>query len=174
MADFRVVERGVAGVDPQEADPHIRLLAEHLRNVLSRVRELVDRVDPHRFQILEVIFGHLFGESFDRHILLGCFVNQFVIDIGDVDDVGDIVAEVTQLPFDGVEDHRSHHVAYVAGLVDRGATKVDADLGSIDGFERLFGARQGVVYSDHFLVALLLASCLLLFAVVCSLLSALC
>ena len=68
-------------------------------------------------------------------LLLGRFDDEFVIDIGDVDDEGDLVAEIDEVAFDGVEDDRPDHVAEMARLVDGRPADVHADLAGLDRLE---------------------------------------
>ena len=71
--------------------------------------------------------------------------DQLVVDVGDVDDPGHLVAEVGEVALDGVEDDRADHVADVAGLVDRRPADVHADLAGLDVWNGSFLPGQRVV-----------------------------
>ena len=82
-----------------------------------------------------------------RPVLLG-LDDQLVVDVGDVDDPGDLVAEVDEVALDRVEDDRPDHVADVALRVDRRPADVHAHLAGGDGLERLLGLAQRVIDSQ--------------------------
>ena len=69
-------------------------------------------------------------------LLLGG-VDQLVVDVGDVDDPGDLVALVVQVSLDRVEDDRPDHVPDVRRLVDRRPAQIDADLARVHRARRL-------------------------------------
>ncbi len=77
------------------------------------------------------------------------FGDQLVVNVGDVHHQRDLVATVDQVALDGVEDHRSDHVADVARFVNRRAAKINARLAGRDRLERLFGFRERVVNADR-------------------------
>ena len=89
---------------------------------------MIDRVDAHRLEVAHVVGRHLLGQGGHRHAAGFRFVDQLVVDVGDVDDQRDLIAGVDEIAFDRVEDDRPDHVADVAGFVDGRPAKIDADL----------------------------------------------
>ena len=106
--------------------------------LLGRLGEVIDRVDAQRREVAHVVGRHLLGERGHRHAARVRLVDQLVVDVGDVDDPGDLVAAVRQVALDRVEDHRPDHVADVARLVDRRPAQIDADLARLDRLEGSF------------------------------------
>ncbi len=52
---------------------------------------------------------------------------------------------VDQIPLDGVENHRTHHVTDVRSIVHGGTAQVDSDFARLDRLKLFFGASQRVV-----------------------------
>src|SRR5262249_8328383 len=126
------VAAGGVGVAPGDQPPHD---LDHVGDVLGRLGHAVDAGDVELLQAVQVVGRHGVGEVLDRGAQLAGADDQLVVDVGDVDDEGDLVAEVGQEALDGVEDDRPDHVADVAGLVDGGAADVHADLAGAAGAE---------------------------------------
>ena len=113
--------------------------------MLGRARHVVDPVDPERLQAVEVVAGDALGQLRDGRSVFLSLHDQLVVDVGDVDDPGHLVAEVDEVALDRVEDHRPDHVADVAGRIDRRAADVHPDLAGLDRLERLLGLTQSVI-----------------------------
>lgn len=122
---------------------------EHIANMVSGVREVIDGVDAHELQIIEIVVGHLFGEGFDCHALFVGFVDELVVDIGNVDDEGDVIAGVGQVAFDGVEDDGADHVADVSGLIDSGTAEVHFDPAGLNGLKSFLLPRKSAVDAER-------------------------
>ena len=114
-------------------DERLREL-DDLADVVGGPGEVVDRVDAHRGQVAHVVGRHFVGQRGHAHTAAIRFVDQLVVDVGDVDHQRDLVAGIGQIALDRVEDDRPDHVSDVAGLVNRGAAEVDADLARLDRF----------------------------------------
>ena len=122
---------------------------DDLADVLGGPGHVVDAVDPQGLEAVEIVPGHRFGQVLDgRPVLLG-LDDQLVVHVGDVDDPGDLVAEIDEVALDRVEDDRADHVADVALRVDRRAADVHPHLAGSDGLERLLGLGQRVIDSER-------------------------
>ena len=76
--------------------------------------------------------------------------NQLVVHVGDVHHQSDFITRVEEISLDGVENHRSDHVADVAGFVDGRSADVDAHLAGLQGMEFLLPVAGGVVeFNGH-------------------------
>ena len=107
----------------------------HLLDMLCRIREVVDPIHRHRFQVVEVILCHLFRQSVNRDPFLVGTVDQFVVHIGDIHHPGHLITGIRQVAFDGIENHGAHHVANMCGLIDGGAAQIHADLAGCNSLE---------------------------------------
>ena len=96
--------------------------------VLGRLRELVNRVDSHRGEVRPVVFGHLTGDFGHREAAPIRFLDQLVIDVGNVDDKRDVVPRIDEVLLNRVEDHRPDHMADVARFIDGRPAKIHTDL----------------------------------------------
>ena len=74
---------------------------------------------------------------------------DLVVDVGDVADVGDLVAAAAQPADQRVEGHGGAQVADVRGALHGGAAQVDADLAGGDRVEGLDAGALGVVQVQH-------------------------
>ena len=106
---------------------------------------MVDLVDAQRREIAVVVGDVFLGDLEHRDAPLVGLLDQLVVDVGDVDDPGDVVAAVLQITLDRVEDHRPDHVADVRLVVDRRPAEIDADLAGPHGAKRFLLARERVV-----------------------------
>ncbi len=114
-------------------------------DVLSCSRKFVNPGDSELFEILLVVGGDFFGELLPIFFLLLRLIDDLVVDVGDVNDQGDFISEVSEISLDGIEDDGADHVADVAGFVDRRPADVHADFAGPDRLERLFLASERVV-----------------------------
>ena len=80
-----------------------------------------------------------------RHAALVSFVDQLVVDVGNVHDPVHFIAAVGEVSFDAIEDHGSDHVTDMRLVVNRGSAEVDADFPGLDGAEGLFLLMERVV-----------------------------
>ncbi len=137
------IERISMAVFDERAD-HL----EHLVDVLGGFWKPVNRVDAHGLEVFEVIVRHLLGEGFDRGSFFSSLVDEFVINVGDVDDPVDRIARVFEISFDRIEDDRPDHVPDMCRLVNRRPAQIHADLAWLDRFKILFCPGQRVVDSQ--------------------------
>ena len=80
---------------------------------------------------------------------LGRLGEDLVVDVGDVADVGDLVAAAAQPADERVEGDGGAQVADVRGALHGGATQVDADLAGGDRVQGLDAGALGVVQVQH-------------------------
>src|SRR5262249_11853985 len=111
----------------------------------GRLGHPVDAGDVQFLEGVEVVRGHALGQVLHGRVQLPRPDNQLVVHVGDVDDEGDLVAQVGEVALDRVEDDRTDHVPDVAGLVDGRAAQVDPALLGLDGPELLLLSAQGAV-----------------------------
>ena len=101
-------------------------------------------LDVQTVRVLDVLGLKLAGNLLHRGPLLLAFLDEFVINVGDVGDVVDLVAAVFQVAAQGVEhDHRAR-VADVNIIINRRAADIDAIFALLLGGELLFLAGHGV------------------------------
>ena len=103
---------------------------------------------PRACEAVEVVSGHRFGQVLDRRPVLLGLNDQLVVDVGDVDDPGDLIAKIDEVALDRIKDDRADHVPDVAFRVDGGAADVHSDLAGRDCLERLLGLTQRVIDSQ--------------------------
>jgi hypothetical protein len=93
-----------------------------------------------------VIFAAIFlRELLNGSVFLFCRVDQLVLDVGDVDDPGDLVSLEHEISLDRVKDDRADHVPDVRRFVDRRAAQIDSDLSRANRFEHFLLLGQRVV-----------------------------
>ena len=71
--------------------------------------------------------------------------DDLVLDVGDVADIGHLVAQLQQPAVDHVERHHHARMAHVAQVVDGHAADVHAHLSRLDGLEDFDATAQRVV-----------------------------
>ena len=90
------------------------------------------------FRQSTIVGRHPLGQFLDRRAEFLGADDELVVHVGDVDDEGDLIAEIGQIALDRVEDDGADHVADVARLVDGRPADVHADLAGLDRLELLF------------------------------------
>ena len=118
---------------------------DDLRHALGCAREVVDLVDAERREVRVVVGDVFLGDFEHRDAALVGFLDELVVDIGDVDDPVDFVAAVGEVALDAVEDHRPDHVADVGLVVDRRPAEVDADLARLRRWRTVLCACESVL-----------------------------
>jgi hypothetical protein len=118
---------------------------EHLRHVAGGRRFVRGPRDAERIEVGVHRPGHLLGELADGHAALERAADDLVVDVGDVADVGDLVAQRLQPAVDDVEGQLRARVAHVAQVVDRDAADVHAHMARLDRLEFFCLAGQRVV-----------------------------
>ena len=114
-------------------------------DALARLGVDVGAVDPQPGGVLEVLLDVPRRELQGLHALLRGAGDDLVVHVGEVGDVGDLVAGVPQVPGDHVEYDHAPGVAHVDVVVDGHSADVHPDLSGLDGLELLQGVREGVV-----------------------------
>jgi hypothetical protein len=89
------------------------------------------------------------GDILARHLLpgsafLGGALDDFIVDVGEVACVQDVVAQVFQVPENRVEHHRRPSVADMAIVVNRDPADVDAHVIVPEGDEVFLFSGQGI------------------------------
>jgi hypothetical protein len=107
-------------------------IIEHLRHVLGGARLVRGRLDADRADVLAHRGDHLVGELADRDAALDRALDDLVLDVRDVADIRDLVAEHLQPAIDDVERHHHAGMAHVAQVIDRHAAHVHAHLARND------------------------------------------
>ncbi len=79
---------------------------------------------------------------------LARLAQHVVVDIGQVLDIGDVMAQVLQVPMEHVEAEVGERVPQVAGVVGGDAADVEPDRPVPDGRERVAPTSSGVVESE--------------------------
>ena len=97
-------------------------------DVLRRLRHHVDAVDAECREVAEIVGRHLLCQGAHRRLTGHAFRDDLVVDVRDVDHPGDGPPGEDEVPLDRVEDHRPHHVADVARLVDGRPAEIHADV----------------------------------------------
>ncbi|GAR59283.1 hypothetical protein NGUA15_01050 [Salmonella enterica] len=92
------------------------------------------------------VLMHFRNHSVDQRdktfaIFIGAF-NNFIVDIGNVTHILQLITEKTQIARDNVKSDKRASVANVAEIVNGDTTHVHADFPGMNGFEFLFLARQ--------------------------------
>ncbi len=118
---------------------------DDLGHAIGRAGEVVDLVDAERGEVRVVVGDVFFRDVEHRDAAIGCFLDELVVDIGDVDDPIHLVAAVGEVAFDAIEDDGADHVADVGFVVDGWAAEVDADFARFDGGEWFFALGERVV-----------------------------
>ena len=122
---------------------------DNFADVVGRLREDVDRVDAHRGEVRFVVGGHFVGDGAHRNPAFLRLGDQFVVDVGDVDDPSRLETGVRQVAFDRVENDRADHMPDVARLVNGRAAEVHADFARRRRLEFFFRSRQRIKNSNH-------------------------
>ena len=106
---------------------------------------MIDPGDSQFLEIVQIVGGDFLGELLPIFFLLLGLVDDFVVDVGDIDHQGDLIANIGEIALDRIEDDRADHVAEVAWFIDGRSADVYTDLVGLDGLERLLLASEGIV-----------------------------
>jgi len=122
----------------------------NLVDVLRRARCHRRRLDAERLHIIEVFLDVLFRDRLLGRAFFRGACDDLVVDVGEVLDVEDVIAEVLEIAADHVEGHRGPAVPEVAAVVHGRPADVHSHPPLFYGRERLFPVAERVV--DHQLV----------------------
>nr|GEU28296.1 hypothetical protein [Tanacetum cinerariifolium] len=118
---------------------------QHLRHVLGGARHQRGRQDAQRARVLVHVAGKAAGQLRDGLAVFHGAADDFIVDIGDVARVRDVVTGRQQPAVHHVERHHHAGVADVAVVINGHAADIHADFASLDGNECLLVTRQRVV-----------------------------
>ncbi len=121
----------------------------HAVDVGRGVRRLVGTQDPERVHRLPPARLELDGHLGLGPPLLGRPLDDVVVDVGDVRDVGHVEAAEEQVPAQHVEDERVATVSEVGQVVDRRPAHVHGRLSLSAEVEGAHGPGRGVVEAQH-------------------------
>ena len=127
-------------------------LLGHLDDGLDVGRDLrrdVDGEDAERVHVFVERVGEARGERERVFAKLVRPRDDLVVDVGEVADVGDLVAAGLQVARDDVEADVDPRVSDVRVVIDRDAAHVEADMAGADGLERALVAAHGVEDADR-------------------------
>ncbi len=96
------------------------------------------------FHVLVEHADKAFGQLFRRGLLLPGPVDDLVVDVGEVADIGDLEAPVTQVAHHHVKDQRRAGMADVAVVIGCDAADVHADMPLFQGHQGGFAAALGI------------------------------
>ena len=108
-------------------------------DVLGGARLDVRAQDVQRVEILVHLGDELLSQGLGAHPALVGAADDLVVDVGDVADVGHVVAAVAQVPDDDVEVDERARMPDVAQVVHGHSAYVHPDLSLVDRLEDLFG-----------------------------------
>ena len=131
---------GVAALDQILND------ADHAVDVFRAAGVMVGTQDVQRVHVLVVAFDHLVDQT--EPVAVACFVgpsDDFVVNVGEILDVIDVVPAGFQPPVNQVEREVTPGVPEVAAVVDRYTTDVHAHPSRAHGGERHLLSTTGVV-----------------------------
>ena len=77
------------------------------------------------------------NDHIGRDTLGNCSVDDLVVDVGDIPNVGHVVSRPLEVSTDHIEDHRGTAVTEVRIRLDRRPTHVHSDLAGIAGLKLL-------------------------------------
>ncbi len=122
---------------------------QHLGHELGGARLMIRTQHAQRIGVVMHEIDEALRQLLDGlAILVGAF-DDLVVNVGDIPDIGHIVAGGLEPTVNHVENHHHARVAKVTVVIDRHAADVHADLVGFDGCEYLLFALEGVVDLEH-------------------------
>ncbi len=121
---------------------------DHLADILGGARLDVRRQRAQAAHVALVGSGRARGQRLDRLLVLGGAHHDLVVDVRDVADIGDPRMAALQQPVEHVEHDDRPRIADMDIVVDGRAADIEAHMGLIERYERLFLARQRVVNDE--------------------------
>jgi len=146
------MEQGVAFGRIGEAFLDQRLdQRDHFRDVARRARLLRRRQGAEHAHVLLICLGRAYGQRADGLAGLCRCLDDLVVHIGEVADIGDMLVAVNmaQQPEQDIEHHHRPCVADMGEVIDRGSADIHPDLLGIDRRKRFLAAGQCVVEMDR-------------------------
>ena len=121
--------------------------ADHLKNlrhVFRGPRFNVRSADAQPFHVTGVRLHIFLDDSVPGDAFLRRPVDDLIIHVGEVFDVGHVIPSIHEIPPEHVKDDRTSGMAHMTFIVHGDTADVDAHAGRRDGNERFFLIRQGV------------------------------
>ncbi len=125
---------------------------DHGQDLLHGFACLRLQVGPHHPQRIGVLVHDGDEALGQRAKVLAIFIgtpDDLVIDVGDVPDVGHVIAEQAQVAHHHVEHHHDARMTQVTVVVDRHAADIHVYLVLLDRHEGIFLIGKGVIYLQH-------------------------
>ena len=135
----------VGKLAPFERADHV----DHRRHVLRGARLVIGFLDAERRGIFVHRGYEAGGQRLDRLVVLLSALDDLVLDVRDVLNVGDAKARCSQPPPHDVESDHDTRVSEVAVVVDGHSADVHAHLAGRDRNERLLLSRKRVIDLQH-------------------------
>jgi hypothetical protein len=123
--------------------------ADHPRDGVRGAWLVLGLEQSQRGEVFFVRPDEALGERLDRFPVLVGALDDLVVDVRDVANVGDAVAALAQPASDHVEDHEHACVSQVAVVVDRHPAHVHAHLAGTQRSELLLRPAEGIVDREH-------------------------
>ncbi len=118
---------------------------DHFVDVLGGGRIVFGRLDAKGFKVLKECLFVFAGKLFEWDACGPRVTDGFIIHIGEVHNLGDVIAAVLKRPAQDIFERIGAEVTDVGIVVDGRATSIHTDIGWIDRFEFLDGACEGII-----------------------------
>jgi len=112
--------------------------ADHLGDVLGGLRFQVGSVDAESVHVDIELVDEAIGEFCGGGVLFGRPVDDLVVDVGEVADIGHPQAAIAEIADDHVEGEGGAGVSYMAVVVRGDAAHIELDMSRFERLERLF------------------------------------
>ena len=110
---------------------------------------MIDLIYAQRLEIGKIIRRHGSRELEHGYPFFARFVDQLVVDVGDVDDPSHFITAVNEESLNRVKNDRPDHVANMRFCIDRRAAKIHAYFAWLDRLKNVFALRERVVNSNR-------------------------
>ena len=132
---------------------------DDLRQVIAHLRRDVRLDQSQRPRIFPELFHEARCQR-DRVLaaIAGC-IDDLVVDVGEIADVGDLEAAVAQIADDDIESGEGPRIADVDEVVDRGTSHIDAELSRFEWNELFLPPGQRVEHPDRWCAQAFIAAC---------------
>ena len=118
---------------------------DHAADVAGRPRLDVGIEGAESPHILMIGADGALGEDVDGLAVVGRRLDDLVVHVGDVADVGHRGVEALQQPVEHVEHHHRPGIADVGEVIDRRPADIEPDPTRLQRFETILAARESVV-----------------------------
>ena len=118
-------------------------------DVRCRMRLDVRAEHAERVKVAVHLLFHACGEGAYRLMVLRGALYDLVIDVGNVTDVGNLVAKVPEVADNHVEADEGPPMPDMAVVIDGDAADVHSDFSGLDGLELFLFPCKGIVDSEH-------------------------